>query len=188
MEELLVERGIEVEHVTVYRWVQRFTPLLADAAQFARHSPGDRWFVDKTYVKVNGVWRYTYRTVDQYGQVIDVLLSVRRGAQPARQFFTRALRTLKVIPSEVVTDAAPVYPAVLDELLPSAWHHATLCSTRSSRAPRRRSTTPTPPGSADRPAPYGSGRKDRPPGLASTSVTARDSSSSATAHARRHDR
>jgi transposase-like protein len=91
VEELLVERGIEVEHVTVYRWVQRFTPLLADAAQFARHSPGDRWFVDKTYVKVNGVWRYTYRTVDQYGQVIDVLLSVRRGAQPARQFFTRAL-------------------------------------------------------------------------------------------------
>jgi transposase-like protein len=69
VEELLVEHGVEVDHVTVYRWVQRFTPLLADAARFARHSPGDRWHVDETYVKVNGVWRYVYRAVDQYGHV-----------------------------------------------------------------------------------------------------------------------
>jgi len=55
VEELLMERGVEVDHVTVYRWVQRFTPLLADAARFARHSPGDRWFVDETYVRVNGI-------------------------------------------------------------------------------------------------------------------------------------
>ena len=48
VEELLVERGIEVDHVTVFRWVQRFTPLLADAARFARHSPGDRWHLDET--------------------------------------------------------------------------------------------------------------------------------------------
>jgi transposase-like protein len=123
VEELLAERGIEVDHVTVYRWVQRFTPLLAEAARFARHAPGDRWFVDETYVKVNGVWRYVYRAIDQYGQVIDVLLSARRDAVAARRFFTRALRTLKVIPGEVVTDAAPVYPAVLDELVPTAWHH-----------------------------------------------------------------
>jgi transposase-like protein len=110
VEELLVERGVEVDHVTVYRWVQRFTPLLADAARFARHSPGDRWFVDETYVKVNGVWRYVYRAVDQYGQVIDVLVSARRDADAARRFFRRALSTLKVKPSEVVTDAAAVYP------------------------------------------------------------------------------
>jgi transposase-like protein len=123
VEELLAERRIEVDHVTVYRWVQRFTPLLADAARFARHSPGDRWYVDETYIKVNGVWRYVYRAVDQHGQIIDVQLTVHRNATAARRFFTRALRTLKVTPTEVVTDAAPVYPAVLDELAPSAWHH-----------------------------------------------------------------
>jgi transposase-like protein len=123
VEELLAERGIEVDHVTVYRWVQRFTPLLADAARFCRHSPGDRWFVDETYLKVNGVWCYVYRAIDQHGQVIDVLLSARRDAAAARRFFDRALRTLKLTPCEVVTDAAPVRPAVLDELLPSAWHH-----------------------------------------------------------------
>jgi transposase-like protein len=66
IEELLVERGVEVDHVTVYRWVQRFTPLLANAARFCRHSPCNPWFVDETYVKVNGGWRYVYRAVDQY--------------------------------------------------------------------------------------------------------------------------
>src|SRR5436190_12259430 len=96
VEELLVERGIEADHVTVYRWVQRFTPLLADAARFARHAPGDRWFVDETYVKVNGVWWYVYRAIDQDGQVIDVLVSIRRDANAARRFFRRALSTFKV--------------------------------------------------------------------------------------------
>lgn len=56
VEELLAERGIEVDHVTVYRWVQRFTPLLINAARPCRHIPGDRWFVDETYVKV--AWRW----------------------------------------------------------------------------------------------------------------------------------
>jgi transposase-like protein len=75
VEELLAERGITVNHVTVYRWVQRFTPLLIDAARPCRHVPGDRWFADETYVKVAGRWVYLYRAIDQYGQVIDVWVS-----------------------------------------------------------------------------------------------------------------
>jgi hypothetical protein len=85
--------------------------------------PGDRWYVDETYVKVNGVWRYVYRAIDQHGQVIDVLVSARRDAAAARWFFRRAIATLKVKPTEVVTDGATVYPVVLDELIPSVWHH-----------------------------------------------------------------
>jgi len=81
------------------------------------------WHVDEAYIKVNGVWRYVYRAVDQHGQVIDVLVSARRNGDAARRFFRRALATLKVKPTKVVTDAAPVYPGVLDELIPSAWHH-----------------------------------------------------------------
>ena len=103
--------------------MQRFAPLLADAARFRRHAPGDRWFVDETYVKVSGVWRYVYRAVDQDGQVIDVLLSTRRDADASRRFFRRALSPLKLTPTEVVTDATATSPAVLDELVPSAWHH-----------------------------------------------------------------
>jgi transposase-like protein len=64
-----------------------------------------------------------YRAIDQYGQAIDVLMSARRDADAARRFFRRALSALKVTPTEVVTDAAAVYPGVLDELMPSAWHH-----------------------------------------------------------------
>src|SRR5262245_31853455 len=76
-EELLAERGVEVDHVSVYRWVQRLTPLLADAARACLHRVGDRWFVDETSVKVAGRWRYVYRAVDQVGQVIDVVVSPR---------------------------------------------------------------------------------------------------------------
>ena len=78
LEELLAERGIEVDHVTLCRWVQRFTPLLVEAARPCRHAIVRRWFVDETYVKLAGIWRYVYRPVDQNGQVIDVLVSKKR--------------------------------------------------------------------------------------------------------------
>jgi transposase-like protein len=111
-----------VDHVTIYRWVQRFTPLLAEVAQPCRHAVGDRWQVDETYVKVAGQWRYVYRAIDQFGQVIDVLVSPRRDAAAARRFFQRAIGTTNSTPSEVVSDLAAAYPVVLEELLPAAWH------------------------------------------------------------------
>jgi transposase, IS6 family len=123
VEELLAERGIEVDHVTIYRWVQRFTPLLIDAAQPCRHTPRDRWFIDETYVKVSGQRVYPYRAIDQFGQVIDVLVLEKRDLAATRRFFTRALNTTRVIPVEVITDKAAIYPLVLDELAPGAWHH-----------------------------------------------------------------
>src|ERR1700730_11585110 len=119
LEELLAERGVEVDHVTLYRWVQRFTPQLVDAARPSRHSGGDRWFVDETYVKVSGEWRYLYRAV---GQVIDVVLSERRDAPAARRFFQGAM-VCAARPVEVTTDRAAIYPPVLDELLPGAFHN-----------------------------------------------------------------
>jgi IS6 family transposase len=88
LEELLAERGIDADHVTLSRWVQRFTPALINAAQPCRHAVGSRWFVDETYVKVAGVCRYVYRAVDQHGQVIDVLVSRRRDIKAARRFFS----------------------------------------------------------------------------------------------------
>jgi len=112
---------VAVDHVTIYRWVQRFTPEFVEAARTCRRVPGDRWFVDETYVKVNGRWTYLYRAIDQYGRVIDVWLSVRRDLTAARAFFRRALAT-GAVPVEVTTDRAPVYPRVLDELIPGALH------------------------------------------------------------------
>jgi DDE domain len=73
-------------------------------------------------VRVAGRWRYVYRAIDQFGQVIDVLVSPRRDAAAARRFFERAIGTTNVTPFEVVTDQAATYPVVLEELLPAAWH------------------------------------------------------------------
>jgi IS6 family transposase len=73
-------------------------------------------------VKVAGRWRYVYRAIDQFGQVIDVFVFPRRDITAARRFFERAIATTKVAPVEVVTDRAATYPVVLDELLPAAWH------------------------------------------------------------------
>jgi transposase-like protein len=122
VEELLAERSIEVDHVTVYRWVLRFTPLLTDAPRPCRHAVGDCWEVDETYVKVAGQWRFVYRAIDQFGQVIDVFVSRQRDANAARRFFEQALGATKVTPAEVTTDRAPIYPIVLEDLLPTAWH------------------------------------------------------------------
>jgi transposase-like protein len=104
VEELLAERGIEVDHVTIYRWVQRFTPLLAEAARPCRHAVGDRWLVDETDVKVAGRWRYVDRAIDQFGQVIDVFVSPRRDVKAARRFFEQAISVTRVAPVEVTTD------------------------------------------------------------------------------------
>jgi transposase-like protein len=118
----LAERGVQVDHVTVYRWVRRFTPLLAGAARWSRHATGSRWHVDETYVKVAGSWRYVYRAVDEHGQVIDVYVSSRRNAAAAHEFFDRALTTAAIEPDQVVTDQAATYLAVLEHRLPKAWH------------------------------------------------------------------
>ncbi len=124
LEELLAERGIEVDHVTLFRWVQRFTPFLVEAARPCRHIVGSHWFVDETYVKVSGSWRYVYRAVDQYGQVIDVFVSKRRDMKAATAFFATAI-TAHGRPAEITTDRAHALVRVVTELLPDALHDST---------------------------------------------------------------
>jgi transposase, IS6 family len=72
-------------------------------------------------VKVAGQWRYVYRAIDQFGQVVDVFVSPRRDVRAARRCFQQAIGATKVIPVEVTTDQAPVYPGVLEVLLRAAW-------------------------------------------------------------------
>ncbi len=73
-------------------------------------------------MKVAGRWRYVYRAINQFGQVIDVLVSPRRDVRAARRFFERAIATTKMAPTEVTTDRAATYPGVPEELAPAAWH------------------------------------------------------------------
>ncbi len=97
--------------MSIYRWVQRFAPEFAEAARARQHVIGDRWHVDETYLKVGGAWRYLFRAIDQFGQVIDVFLSPRRNREAARRFFARAMCRARVSPVEITTDRYRVYPA-----------------------------------------------------------------------------
>src|SRR6266545_1875819 len=78
--------------------------------------------VDETYIKVSGTWRYVFRAIDQFGQVVDVFLSLRRDTKAARRFFAQAIGRTRISPVEVTTDRYRVSPRVLDELLPAAFH------------------------------------------------------------------
>jgi len=124
LEELFAERGVDVDHVTLFRWVQRFTLILVEAAKPCRHSVGGHWFVDETYVKVSGTCRYVYGAVDPYGKVIDVLVSKRRDRKGAARFFTNAIGTHGE-PIEVTTDHAHALVRVVAVLLPAARHDTT---------------------------------------------------------------
>ena len=84
-------------------------------------------------MKVAGSWRYLDRAIDQFGQVIEVFVSARGDADAAQRCLERAIGTTKLAPVEVVTDRAPTYPQVLDELLPAAWHRSDRYATTGSR-------------------------------------------------------
>ena len=85
---------------------------------------GRRWFVDETYVKVAGTWRYVYRAVDQYGQVIDVFVSKKRDVKAATRFFLTAIKAHGE-PAEVTTDRSPALARTIVGLLPGAHHDTT---------------------------------------------------------------
>ncbi len=123
VEELLAERGIEVDHVSVYRWVQRFAPEFLRVASARRSVIDTRWHVDETYLRVGGRWRYLFRAIDGKGQVIDVYLSASRDTAAARRFLERAIARARATPAEVITDRYGVYPDVLDDLAPQAVHN-----------------------------------------------------------------
>src|ERR1700761_8060205 len=91
VEELLAERGLSVDHVTVWRWVQRYAPELDQRLRKRLKTTNDSWRVDETYVRVKGKWVYLYRAVESSGATIDFLLSAKRDAATAQRFLGKAL-------------------------------------------------------------------------------------------------
>ena len=92
LEEMMTERGILVDHSTLYRWIIRLTPLINKAFRRYKRAVGARWRMDETYIKVKGQWKYLYRAVDSSGQTIDFLLTAKRDAAAALRFFRKAIR------------------------------------------------------------------------------------------------
>jgi IS6 family transposase len=92
VEELLAERGLLVDHVTVWRWVQRYAPEIQRRLRPQLRPTNDCWRVDETYIRVKGKWVYLYRAVDSSGATIDFLLSAKRSAAAAERFLVKTLR------------------------------------------------------------------------------------------------
>ena len=115
----MAERGVSVDHSTLYRWVQRYAPEIERRLRWRWRRPRSRsWRVDETYVKVRGKWSYLYRAVDKLGNTIDFYLSPTRNTIAAKRFLGKALRGLKdwEQPEVINTDKAPTYAAALAEL------------------------------------------------------------------------
>ena len=103
MEEILLERGVVVDHSTLNRWVIRYSLLIAKAAMKNKRASAGSWRVDETYIKVKGQWVYYYRAVDKHGDTLDFMLSERRDEEAATSFFEQAIDN-NGLPHRVVID------------------------------------------------------------------------------------
>ena len=92
LEEMMLERGLHVDHTTIYRWVQRYALELEKRCRPHLKATNDSWRVDETYVKVRKTWTYLYRAVDSDGNTLEFLLSPTRDAEAAKRFFCKALQ------------------------------------------------------------------------------------------------
>lgn len=113
LEEIIAERGVDVDHATLNRWVVRFSPLIAKEAQKHKCSTAHSWRMDETYIKVK--WMYYYRAVDRDGHTLDFMLSERRNAAAARRFFKCVIKTHGA-PDRIVIDQSGSNLAVIQSI------------------------------------------------------------------------
>ena len=117
LEEMMAERNLSVDHVTIWRWVQRYAPELNRRCRPELGNTNRSWRVDETYCRVAGKWTYLYRVVDSTGATIDFLLSAKRDAVAAKRFLQKALRSPgHPRPRVINVDRNPSYPKAIAEL------------------------------------------------------------------------
>src|SRR5215211_7537430 len=117
LELMLQDRGVAVDHTTLFRWIQVYAPELEKRIRPHLHRSNGSWRVDETYVKVKGRWTYLYRAVDSRGQTIDFLLSAKRDAAAAKRFFRKALgQPHTVNPRTITVDKNAAYPAAVSAM------------------------------------------------------------------------
>ena len=120
LEEMMEERGVKIDHSTIYRWVQHYAPEIEKRLRWQWRCPcwSGSWKVDETYIKVRGKWMYLYRSVTKKGDTIDFYLSPTRNAKAAKIFLGKALSKLKdwEKPRVINTDKAGCYEAAIPQL------------------------------------------------------------------------
>ena len=116
IEELMLERGVNVDHSTLNRWVVHYAPLLEE--RFRRNYKkkiNDSWRMDETYIKVKGAWHYLYRAVDKFGSTVDFMLSKNRDKPAAKAFFEKAIGA-HGLPEKVTLDKSGANKAGIDAI------------------------------------------------------------------------
>jgi len=112
VEELMEERGVEVDHSTIQRWVVKYSRPLEEAFHRRKRPVWVSWRMDETYIKIKGQWYYLYRAVDKTGQTIDFLLTEHRDEQAAKRFLTKAIRRHGV-PEKITIDGSAANEAAI---------------------------------------------------------------------------
>jgi putative transposase len=107
IEDMMLERGVEVDHSTINRWVLRFTPEIEKKFRKHKGPTGTSWRMDETYIKIKGQWKYLYRAVDKEGRTIDFLLTAKRDRKAAKRFFNKAIKSSGV-PEKINIDKADI--------------------------------------------------------------------------------
>ena len=115
LEEMMLERGLLVDHTTIYRWVQHYAPELEKRSRPHLKACNDSWKVDETYIKVRKVWMYLYRAVDSEGNTLEFLLSPTRDAESAKRFFLKALAST----ADSVSQGCPIEEQVVPPTTPT---------------------------------------------------------------------
>ena len=116
LENMFFERGFEVDHSTVNRWVLAYAPQIEKRLRQFRRPHCGSIRVDETYVKIRGKWRYLYRAVDKHGVPVDFLLTAKRDLDAAKRFFRKALKGQPLLaPKKIGTDGASVYPTAISD-------------------------------------------------------------------------
>ena len=113
VEELMAERGVEVDHATINRWVSKYSPQLEEAFHRRKRPVWVSWRLDETYIKVKGAWNYLYRAVDKYGKTIDFLLTEQRDEQAAKKFLIKAIRRHGGVPETITIDGSAANEAAI---------------------------------------------------------------------------
>ena len=113
VEELMIERGVDVSYETVRRWVDKFGSTYAKRIKSRSESPSPIWHLDEVYTKINGRMVYLGRAVDDEGTVLDVVVQRRRNTKAATRLLRKLLRNQHIKPTRIVTDRLGSYGAVL---------------------------------------------------------------------------
>jgi transposase-like protein len=117
LEEMMRERGLSLDHTTIYRWIQANTPGLEKRIRHHLRLTNDSYRVDETYVKIKGEWKHLYRAVYSMGQTIDFMLSAKRDARAAKQFFRKMLKAASHSSPRVINvDKNPAYLTAVEQL------------------------------------------------------------------------